>query len=228
MFYDEKGIYVVDDFLPLKSQEILEDLFTVNVDFPYFYNSSTSEQYEGNVRVISNRSIFDQYQFTHMLYYRGLGKAAQSPDEKFDRESDWFKPVIKLFNESISNFFGDYNYDTPYDEEKHKRYDFFRVKVNLNTGHQRTWKKLVPHIDSTQKMWSFVYYVNDVPNSHTLLGKEFYNGKIRNNFTVAKKIESKRGRCVMFDSRRYHSAGKCPMGKVRSVVNIMVGDLNDL
>jgi len=32
----------------------------------------------------------------------------------------------------------------------------------------------------------------------------------------------------MFDSRRYHSAGKCPMGKVRSVVNIMVGDLNDL
>ena len=38
MFYDEKGIYVVDDFLPLKSQEILEDLFTVNVDFPYFYN----------------------------------------------------------------------------------------------------------------------------------------------------------------------------------------------
>ena len=120
MFYDEKGIYVVDDFLPLKSQEILEDLFTVNVDFPYFYNSSTSEQYEGNVRVISNRSIFDQYQFTHMLYYRGLGKAAQSPDEEFDRESDWFKPVIKLFNESISNFFGDYNYDTPYDEEKHK------------------------------------------------------------------------------------------------------------
>ena len=59
-------------------------------------------------------------------------------------------------------------------------------------------------------------------------GKEFYDGKKQNKFTVSRKIENKKGRCVLFDSRRYHSAGKCPLGKVRVVVNTMIGCLNDL
>ena len=132
------------------------------------------------------------------------------------RKSDHYEKVIDIFKESYIEFFGD------------DRFDILRMKVNLNTTHPRTRKHVSPHVDSPQKMWSLIYYVNDTPKSFTLIGKEFYDGKQKNKFTVSKRIESKRGRCVIFDSRRYHSAGKCPPDKIRVVVNTMIGRLDDL
>ena len=36
MFYDENGIYVIDDFISEDSQKFLGDLFIDNSNFPYY------------------------------------------------------------------------------------------------------------------------------------------------------------------------------------------------
>ena len=217
MFYDENGIYVIDDFISEDSQKFLEDLFIDNSNFPYYYNqASNGTNQEENIRVITNRNTFDHSQFTHLLWWLDNNEFYYGDKENCFRQSDHYNSVINLFKDSYYEFYND------------KYFDILRMKVNMNTRHPRTRKVLSPHIDSTQKMWSLIYYVNDVPNSYTLIGKEFYDGKKQSKFTVSRKIENKKGRCVLFDSRRYHSAGKCPLGKVRFVVNTMIGCLNDL
>ena len=217
MFYDENGIYVIDDFISEESQKFLEDLFVDNSDFPYYYNqASNGTNQEENIRVITNRNTFDHSQFTHLLWWLDNDEFFHGDKENCFRQSDHYESVINIFKDSYYEFYDDVNFD------------ILRMKVNLNTRHPRTRKVLSPHVDSPQKMWSLIYYVNDVPNSYTLIGKEFFDGKKKNKFTVSRKIENKKGRCVLFDSRRYHSAGKCPLGKVRVVVNTMIGNLNDL
>ena len=217
MFYDEDGIYVIDDFISEESQKFLEELFIVDVDFPYYYNAaSNGTNQKDNIRVITNRNTFDHSQFTHLLWWLDNDEFFHGDKDNCFRKSDHYKKVIDIFKESYYEFFGD------------DQFDLLRMKVNLNTAHPRTRKHLSPHVDSPQKMWSLIYYVNDTPKSFTLIGKEFYDGKEKNKFTVSKRIESKRGRCVIFDSRRYHSAGKCPPDKIRVVVNTMIGRLDDL
>lgn len=217
MFYDEDGIYVIDDFISEESQKFLEELFIIDVDFPYYYNAaSNGTNQKDNIRVITNRNTFDHSQFTHLLWWLDNDEFFHGDKDNCFRKSDHYKKVIDIFKESYYEFFGD------------DQFDLLRMKVNLNTAHPRTRKHLSPHVDSPQKMWSLIYYVNDTPKSFTLIGKEFYDGKEKNKFTVSKRIESKRGRCVIFDSRRYHSAGKCPPDKIRVVVNTMIGRLDDL
>ena len=217
MFYDEDGIYVIDDFISEESQKFLEELFIIDADFPYYYNAaSNGTNQKDNIRVITNRNTFDHSQFTHLLWWLDDDEFFHGDKDNCFRESDHYKKVIDIFKESYYDFFGD------------DIFDVLRMKVNLNTAHPRTRKHLSPHVDSPQKMWSLIYYVNDTPKSFTLIGKEFYDGKEKNKFTVSKRIESKRGRCVIFDSRRYHSAGKCPPDKIRVVVNTMIGRLDDL
>ena len=70
MFYDENGIYVIDDFISEDSQKFLEDLFIDNSNFPYYYNqASNGTNQEENIRVITNRNTFDHSQFTNLLWW---------------------------------------------------------------------------------------------------------------------------------------------------------------
>ena len=166
MFYDENGIYVIDDFISEDSQKFLEDLFIDNSNFPYYYNqASNGTNQEENIRVITNRNTFDHSQFTHLLWWLDNNEFYYGDKENCFRQSDHYNSVINLFKDSYYEFYND------------KYFDILRMKVNMNTRHPRTRKVLSPHIDSTQKMWSLIYYVNDVPNSYTLIGKEFYDGK---------------------------------------------------
>ena len=160
MFYDENGIYVIDDFISEDSQKFLEDLFIDNSNFPYYYNqASNGTNQEENIRVITNRNTFDHSQFTHLLWWLDNNEFYYGDKENCFRQSDHYNSVINLFKDSYYEFYND------------KYFDILRMKVNMNTRHPRTRKVLSPHIDSTQKMWSLIYYVNDVPNSYTLIGK---------------------------------------------------------
>ena len=73
-----------------------------------------------------------------------------------------------------------------------------------------------------------VYFVNDVPNSFTLIGKDLWDGKKKNKFRISKKIKCKKGRAILFDSRRFHSAGRCPEGYFRMVINTIIGHQDEL
>jgi hypothetical protein len=212
MFYDEKAIYVVDDFLTNHQQEFLEDLILdrkkdnhIGSTIPFYFNSNTNgKNQKNNPNIIVNKNTFDHYQFTHRLI----------EENKFI--SEYGQLILELFLKSFNEFFGCDDYD------------IFRCKINLSTPNSKFRKIVSPHIDSFQKMWSAVYYVNTVPNSYTLIGKDLYDGSIRNKFRLARKVETKKGRMVLFDSRRYHSAGKCPINQVRSVINFNIGKYEDL
>jgi len=212
MFYDPEAIYVVDNFLSESQKDFLENLILdkkednyISSTIPFYFNSNTNgKNQKNNPNIISNKNTFDYYQFTHKLV------------EENEFISDWGIPIVDLFSYSFKQFFGceDYN--------------IFRAKINISTTSPKNRKIMSPHIDSYQKMWSIVYYVNTVPNSYTLIGKEFYDGSIKEKFTLSRKIESLKGRAVLFDSRRYHSTGKCPNGMVRSVINYNIGKYDDL
>ena len=201
MFYDESGYYVVDNFIPKVAQDALEKLLLGN-QFPYFYNS-TSNGEERQLNTVVNRNTFDHSQFVHQLIWN------------YEDQSSHKKKIVDLFLPSLNEFFGCDDYK------------IFRTKINLNTHHPRTRKIIMPHSDVLyDESWSMVYYVNTVPNSYTLIGKELFeeDSHYPNKFTVKHKSESKKGRAIFFDSRRYHSAGKCPEGYIRCVVNMIVDE----
>jgi len=205
MFYDSNGIYVVDNLVSQQHQDFLEEFIFNKSEIPFYFNSGTNgTKKENNPELISNWGTFDIPQFTHNVI-----------DEN-NYISDWGQQVVEPFLDFFNEF---YECDD---------YDIFRCKINLSTQSPKTRKIIEPHVDSQQKLWSIVYFVNTVPDSYLLLGKQIFNGEIQKKFKVSRKVESKKGRAVFFDSRRFHSAGKCPKNYSRSVINFVIGKYEDL
>ena len=204
MFYDKDNLYLVPEFLSKDNQDVLEGIVS-DGDFPWHLNSSTNgPNPETNPHVICNRNTCDFYMFTHNLMFNN------------ELVSDWSESIVKIITPSITEFFGDDDYY------------IFRSKLNLTTTSPRTRKIFAPHADSSNKVWSLVYFINTVPDSYMLIGKQFEDGSCQKKFNVSKKVETKKGTGVLFDSRRFHSAGKCPEGMIRYVLNVMVGRVDDI
>jgi hypothetical protein len=195
MFYDADGYYIIDDFIPKQDQDSVEELLLSN-QFPYFYNDASNGE-KRSINTVLNRNTYDHHQFVHQLIYNYESQSKRSED------------LVSLFRPSCKEFFGCDDYR------------IFRVKINLNTHHPKTRKIVMPHTDAIQECWSMVYFVNTVPNSYTLIGKEMYDKPYPNKFTSKYKAETKKGRAILFDARRYHSAGKCPDGYRRCIINFM-------
>lgn len=205
MFYDCDGIYVVDGLVPQKHQDFLEDIIFNKSEVPFYFNSATNgTRKDNNPELISNWGTFDPAQFTHIIISENV------------YISDWGQEIVEPFLDFFNEF---YECDD---------YDIFRCKINLSTQTPKTRKIIEPHVDSQQELWSVVYFVNTVPDSCLLLGKQTFNGKVQKKFKVSRRIESKKGRAVFFDSRRFHSAGKCPKNYSRSVINFVIGKYEDL
>lgn len=205
MFYDHDSLYVVDNIISEEDQNFLEDFILKEPKIPFYYNTTTNGTNKNqNPELICNWNTVDLPQFTHNVIW--------------DNEiiSDWGEPIVNKFIDIFNEFFNCSDYD------------IFRCKINLSTSAPRTRRIIEPHVDSRQNLWSIVYFVNTVPDSYFLLGKQTFNGKVQNKFKVAKKVETKKGRAVIFDSRRFHSAGKCPDGYSRSVINFTIGKYEDL
>lgn len=205
MFYDTEGIYVIDNIISEAHQDFLENYIFNKVEIPFYYNSTTNgTEKEKNPELIYNRNTFDLPQFTHNVIEENV------------YISDWGKNIVEPFLDNFVEFF------------ECSDFDIFRCKINLSTALPRTRKIIEPHVDSRQKLWSVVYFVNTVPNSYFLIGKQTFNGEIQKKFKVSRRIETKKGRAVFFDSRRFHSAGKCSPGYSRSVINFIIGKYEDL
>jgi len=205
MFYDSEAIYVIDNIISETHQDFLEDYIFNKVEIPFYYNSNTNgTEKEKNPEIIHNRNTFDLPQFTHNVIEENV------------YISDWGKNIVELFLDNFAEFF------------ECSDFDIFRCKINLSTAISRTRKIIEPHVDSQQKLWSVVYFVNTVPNSHFLIGKQTFNRVFQKKFKVSRKIETKKGRAVFFDSRRFHSAGKCSSGYSRSVINFIIGKYEHL
>lgn len=136
----------------------------------------------------SDDKIFEYLQFSHSFIYQGK----QTSD---NLES------ISIIIERL--------------QQKLKRQLFvyrakanFQTKVNDKKGIHNT-----PHIDDKLTRHDVaIYYVND-SDSYTYI---FKNDKAP--WIIEKRIESKRGRIVMFDGSKYH-AGSHPQDGARIVIN---------
>lgn len=96
--------------------------------------------------------------------------------------------------------------------------NLFRAKLNIkfNHTHSNSLKINPPHIDNNyiRPFFIAIYYVND-SDGNTII----YEGENINNLTPIKEIEPKKGRLILFDGRRYHSASHPINSKKRIIMN---------
>ena len=165
---------VIDDFIPKKDQDHLENLFLNNKYFPYYYEYNTvigvEEESVGN----DDDNIIMQPQFVHKLY------------DCNEILSTAYSDVMNLFcGTGIESL-------TPE-----------RIKVNLlQTPFDKTKGKYhIPHVDHGDDGYvSLIYYVNNSDGDTYLFDKTSYDNKSLKNYkervnslTVEKTVSPKRG-----------------------------------
>jgi len=85
-----------------------------------------------------------------------------------------------------------------------------RIKANLQLPELRKDTQYnTPHVDSYSQHMVAIYYVNDSD------GSTFFFDK---NMKVVEKVESKRGRMIVFPGNTYH-AGQPPTKNARIIIN---------
>jgi hypothetical protein len=85
-----------------------------------------------------------------------------------------------------------------------------RIKANLQLPQSREENQYnTPHVDSYNPHMVALYYANDSDACTLFFNKSFY---------VTKKVESKRGRMVLFSGDNYH-AGQPPTKNPRIIIN---------
>ena len=85
-----------------------------------------------------------------------------------------------------------------------------RIKANLQLPEPREdWQHNTPHVDNYNRHKVAIYYVNDSDGCTFFFDKEL---------KVTKKVESKRGRMVVFSGDIYH-AGQPPTKNTRIMIN---------
>lgn len=102
-----------------------------------------------------------------------------------------------------------------------------RIKFNLLTrSNSKSYH--YPHADLdnyTDKLFSALYYVND-SDGPTYFFKQFAPKK-NNDLTLFKKVKPKKGRLVLFDSRRFHCSSSPVKNDKRVVLNLVIRLPND-
>lgn len=91
------------------------------------------------------------------------------------------------------------------------------TKRNCNSHHY-------PHSDLDDfngKVYTAIYYINNT-DGETYLFNEFAP-KEQNSVTVNRKIIPKKGKILIFDSRRFHASSSPQQHEIRLVLNIVFG-----
>jgi hypothetical protein len=85
-----------------------------------------------------------------------------------------------------------------------------RIKANLQLPQSREENQYnTPHVDNYSPHMVAIYYVNESDASTLFFDKDFY---------VYKKVQSKRGRMIVFSGDNYH-AGQPPTKNPRIIIN---------
>ena len=96
--------------------------------------------------------------------------------------------------------------------------NLFRAKLNIKFNHSNSPSLKInpPHIDNdySRPFFIAIYYVNN-SDGNTII----YEGGDVNNLTKIKEIEPKKGRLILFDGSKYHSASHPVDSKKRIIMN---------
>jgi hypothetical protein len=106
--------------------------------------------------------------------------------------------------------------------EKHINHHlkFRRIKVNLQSKVENRKLYNCPHRDDNSEHYVILYYVNESD------GKTYIFKNHERPWIIEKIIDSKPGRCVIFNGAKYH-AGSHPSEGRRMVINFVVGDAEE-
>jgi hypothetical protein len=90
--------------------------------------------------------------------------------------------------------------------------NILRVKANLMMQHKDYTKTSygIPHVDSSDKHYVLIYYVNDCDGDTALFDK---------NKKIFAKISPKKGRLLMFNGNTLHAGGHPSVSQSRCVIN---------
>ena len=200
----QNDILILDNVIP----EVMADKFEKQIlrnDFDWFYLINTTRNYDSTQNTIdfnlsNNLEIIESCGFSHSVYndYRWHNPYSVLQTSIFILES--FAEMMKI----------DYH-------------DIMRIKINM--GLQNNSNEFLvqsPHVDSPEIHKTLLYYIND-SDGDTILYDKLWSVNDTNqtiNLTPIKRITPKRGRCVLFDGHRYHSASN-PINSInRLALNI--------
>ena len=187
-------IHIIDDVIPVKYQDEIQNLF-FSKEFNWNLRDNLVSNFDNNIGEIG---------FAHQFYCI-----------KTNIVSEYYQYILPLLysmteksNLKYSNVLNARTYlQTPSPSEKLN--DYFHVDVV-----EQSTKTLIPHTVC-------LYYVND-SDGDTLISEEiFTNGNpiiIDKSLQIKKSITPKKGRAVIFNGEYYHSAG-IPKKHKRCIIN---------
>lgn len=187
---------IFDDFIPKQYQLDLHNVI-MGTSFNWNYQDNTIDTY-CNPRSMHNPEYSDTSYFHHVFF-----------KEDKTQISPYFglvKPLLMFFEHRTG----------------YKIVHTLRVVANLlmpTASHIIG----VPHIDAdsnTSDLKTILYYINDIDGPTSIYNEEFA-GKPPELVTLDTKVDPKMGRCVTFDSERYHSSCTPTLGR-RMVINAIV------
>lgn len=191
-------IKIIDNLLPLSYSTAIEQ-DSLNY-IQYFWNERTVENMEYN-----DENIYDFGQLTCPIYH------SDCPNFKFGDYFLFLRPMSLIIQDKLS-------------EIEIKRY--LRVKFNLlhkvDTKYEKMYNTPHPDDSETDTSFSMIYYVND-SDGDTVLFNEFYDKHTAPPpLTVCKRIQPKKNRLVIFESKRYHASSNPILNKNRTILNFVV------
>jgi hypothetical protein len=191
-------IKIIDDVLPLSYVNQIE------------HDSLHYIQYYWNEKTVVNMSyddqnIYDFGQLTCPILNTG------GVNFKFSEYFIFIKPMLMIIQEKIPEI---------------NIVEFLRIKFNMLHKVDSKYKEMynTPHPDDSEgnDSFSMVYYVND-SDGDTVMFNEFYDKNIPSpTLTVHKRIQPKKNRLVLFDSKRYHTSSNPILNQNRTVLNFVM------
>ena len=196
------NILIIDDLVPLETQNYIEQNILNNKDLPwFFYETTCSEKY-------NHKDIVEGPQFVHNFFNNENGV-----------NSKYFK-IPNLILDLLKK---------QYDDVDLKEY---RIKTNLQLRSQisNVNKHTTPHIDYDFEHQVFLYYVNDC-DGDTIMYKERYDplqGLDQTEYykqhigkaTVDYTITPRENQMAWFDGLTYHSSNSPTNAARRFIINV--------
>lgn len=192
-------IIVVDDVISKSYQDLIVQTIIDNREFPWFFTPGVTGS-----KVFANEEFIkkDTPGWAHSFFNHEKGGITSS--------------IAELLIPVIHEACGKINF---YPKQlMHGR--VFALMPKLNTG-RNVW-----HVDMSQPHLSCVYYVND-STGPTIISSESAETHQQNcidrdvDFPIAKTVEPKKGRAVLFDGRFYHASTNPDDGR-RVIINFDV------
>jgi hypothetical protein len=170
-----EDVEVVDYFMPLTYQDLLERATIDNYDFPWNFLPDMSAY--GRPESVAGISVAEcQAGFQHVIM-----------DHRGDRNSEYaelFDPIVNSIR-----------------FHHQSEITVVRIKIGLVLPQQGV---AYPHTDYTSPHRTLVYYVNDT-DGDTVFYNEWNDGTPKDAFTVEQRVHPERGRAVLFNGLKYHS-----------------------